>query len=194
MPSNSTPPAAASLADQALITEVRPSPGLWQPSSRALRGMPPDISLGAYTSTSAPTSGTIYVVRVRLDTAGVVSNVIVPITTQAAATPSDCFVGVYDPATLEQLAVSADQSASWVSPGTKTVALAAPTVAQAAGADLYVGFLYVGSSLALRAAAATPLVNLGLQCMGTAGTVQTALPASLGAISASTTPLFFAVS
>jgi hypothetical protein len=164
---------------------------LWTPSGSGFKGWCDNPIL--YTASSAPTSGTIYVVRYRLDANGTLSSVTVPITT-AGASLTNCYVGIYDTSSLAQLAVSTDQSASWGSTGNKTVSMAAATSSRLAGSDVYVAFLYNGTTLALRAATAAPLINLGLSFrQATAGTGQTSLPSTLGTLTGTTTPYFFAV-
>jgi hypothetical protein len=162
---------------------------LWTPSSSSFKGWTDNPLI--YTGAAAPTSGTVYVMRVRLDTTGTISMVTILVTT-AGTGLSNCYAGVYDTSGV-QLGISADQSASWNSTGTKAVSLTSATTSQSAGTDLYVALLYNGSALALRSATAAPIINLWLTRQGTAGTSQTALPSPLGSVPATTTPYFVAV-
>jgi hypothetical protein len=164
---------------------------LWTPSACGFKGWTDNPML--YTTTGTPTSGTIHVARCRLDTTGTLSSATFSVTT-AGGSLTNCYIGIYDVDTLAQLAVSADQSSSWNSTGTKTVSMVSPTSSRSAGSDVYVAFLYNGASMAVRVATAAPLLNLGISYRQlSAGTGQTALPSTLGTLTAVTTSWFFAV-
>lgn len=153
-------------------------------ADRGFKAMPYGIPISSFTATAAFTSGTLYLVRARMETTGTLSAVRVRFTTGGASL-TNCYVGVYSMAgTL--LASSTDQSASWASAGGKSPALAGPTVPIPAGTDVWLALLYNGTSLAGQVTASLPLINDNLVCQGTAGTGLTTLPANLGTISSVT--------
>ena len=97
-------------------------------------------------SGSAPTSGTIYVMKVSAQTGGTVSNIVATITSVAGVslTSGQNFVGLYD-STGTRIAVTADQSSAWTSNGVKAMALTS-SVTIRGGSDYYVALLCNGST------------------------------------------------
>jgi hypothetical protein len=112
------------------------------------------------TTTVAVASGNLVFGRVKLATSGPISSVAVVVTTGGSSLTSS-WVAVWAlDGTL--LGVSADQTTSWQSTGTKTVSLATPTASQSVGATVVAGALAVGTTgPTLRAGTAAASVNLG---------------------------------
>lgn len=191
MPSLRRPAGLQQGTDGILAALDQRSAAVWGPVDHGYLGWTLDPMLAA--STAGLTSGTIYLQAFKLAKAAQISNIVVPITTFVTS-PTNCYVGIYDALSKAQLAVSADQSGSWGTASTKTVALAAATPVLPAARLLYFALLYNGSGLAVRTAAAAATGNTNTISNAwlrgaTAGTGQTALPAALGALTSFTTPL-----
>lgn len=135
-------------------------------------------------ASNATTSGTVYLMKVKIvNRSTVVSNIILGIEAAGATlTAGQNLVGLYN-SSGTRLAVSADQSANWTSTGLKTIALTTPQTL--AVGSYYVAILSVGTTppqFAMGAGGATS-VNAGLST-GTARfltgpSAQTSLPASI---------------
>jgi hypothetical protein len=137
----------------------------------------------------ATTTGSMYMLKLNVQTGGTVSNVIMTVGTTAPAgalTSGQNLVGIYD-STGVRIATTADQTTAWGTSGLKTMALTAPVTLQG-GRDYYIGVL--SNSAAGTAAVfvrtnsgttTTPNANLSnaLQRFSVNGTGQTALPASV---------------
>lgn len=164
---------------------------LWTPGDYGWKGW--SDSPDKFTAAATLAAGTIYVIRCKLDQATAISTVVLRLTT-AGSGLSNCYVGVYDVASLAQLGVSADVSTSLGSPGVKNLALTAPTAAQPAGGHVYVAVLMgSGTALAWQVGVSTAAVNTNITRYGTAGTGQTSLPATLPTPTAAGLPLLSAV-
>lgn len=89
--------------------------------------------------------GTLYLARVHLPVAGSVTNIVCRVSVGGGTlTAGRCFGALYTAAGA-LIGVTADQSGSWNSTGTKTMALAGGPFAQAA-ADYYVGLWWNGTT------------------------------------------------
>jgi lysophospholipase L1-like esterase len=154
----------------------------------------------ASSSGSAPAAGVMATVRLKLAEAlpvGAQVGVELFIAT-AGATLANSFVGLYDANSGALIGSSADQSTAWQSTNVKdaTVTL---TAAKAAGVDMVVGLL-VGSAGTMPQFVRGPgQASAGLisgrsyatrPLFGSAGTGQTALPATLPAVTASSNAYF----
>lgn len=143
------------------------------------------------TSTMAVAAAQLTAGLVKATKTGPISNVIIPISTGHASVTGG-FVAIYalDGTLLGQ---SADQGTSWVTAGTKTVALTAPTASIPAGTLVYAALLPIGGAPTIRAQATAPSVNFGAVrfCYISA---LSAIPSPLGAATASTVPFLLIVS
>ena len=142
------------------------------------------------------TGGTVYLAQLKV-VDRVVSNLVYQVTTAGATlTSGQCFAGLYQNGVL--IGTSADQSGVWNSTGVKTTALVAP-VTPLEGA-VYAAFVFNGTTGPTLSSGATVAgVNAGIAAtasrFGTANTgVTTALPATLGTVSALSASPFVAVS
>jgi hypothetical protein len=136
-------------------------------------------------SASALTAGVMLLSRVLLKTAATITNIIVNITT-AAVGNTNTYVALFD-FTGTQRGVSADQSTSFQSTGTKTVALTTPYAA--AQGSYWVALLVGAASTLPQFSASTSstvpasLANLGLTAStarwATNGSGLTAIPSTL---------------
>lgn len=107
------------------------------------------------------TAGNLYYGMIKIATTGPVSNASIIVTT-GATTPTYGAIALYD-ATGNQLAVSANQSANWVSTGTKVVPFVTPTASLAAGTLIWVALETVGGTgMAVRGLAVGGGLNLNL--------------------------------
>jgi lysophospholipase L1-like esterase len=155
-----------------------------------------------YSSSSgaAPSAGTMATVRLKLAEAlpiGAQVGVELFIAT-AGATLANSFIGLYDANSGALIGSSTDQSAAWQSTNVKDATITL-TAAKAAGVDVVVGLL-VGSAGTMPQFVRGPgQASAGLisgrsyatkPLFGSAGTGQTALPATLPAVSASSNPYF----
>lgn len=139
-------------------------------------------------------SGTVYMIRIDLTTALTLTSVTIGVVTAGATlTAAQNLAGIYD-AAGNRVAVSADQSASWVTNGEKIIPMVA-SYAAAAG-TYYLALLSNGTTpisplRGLSFAALTSLINHGTTAATarwTSGpTAQTTLPATI--TMASRTPL-----
>ncbi len=132
-------------------------------------------------SSSVFTAGVLQLVKVKLGTAAMISNIAIQVAT-AGVTLTNSFLALYDSSGTRQ-GVTADQSSVWTSTGYYAPALVA-SYAAAAGV-YYVGIL-VGSAAtvpALSRASSSTVINAGLTApglrFGTSGTAQTAAPSSV---------------
>jgi hypothetical protein len=129
------------------------------------------------------TTQTVAVARIVLPTAITVTNIaIYAVNAGATLTSGQSFIGLYD-ATGTRQAVSADQSAAWVSSGLKTVAMTTPY--SAAAGTYFVALLCNGTTPmgpARTNSSGAIIANAGLTAatfrFGIAASGQTALPAS----------------
>jgi hypothetical protein len=130
---------------------------------------PPDHGLKAWTfepvgalGGAIPVSGTLQLARVHLPVAATITNIVLNIITAGSTlTSGQCFAGLWTAAGAK-VDVTADQAASWVSTGNKTMALAAGPYSAAAG-DYYIGWWSNGTTNpAFARQGTTVLVNVGL--------------------------------
>jgi len=142
----------------------------------------------AANSTVLTTAGTVYLVKVHLPTAVNITNIVMQVVTAGATlTSGQCFAGIYKNGTL--LGSTADQSTSWNSTGTKTMAISGGSIAVSAG-DVYVAFYYNGTTApAFARSANTSAINAGLAASAaryaSADTARTtSLPSTLGTMTA----------
>jgi hypothetical protein len=134
---------------------------------------------------TAPTSGTVYVMKVSAQSGGSVSNIVLTITSSAGVslTAGQNFAALYD-STGARVGVTADQSSAWTSNGLKTMALVGGPFTLRAGSDYYVALLSNGTTTASFMRSGTnltaPNANQAnaLQRFSTNGT-GTSLPSSL---------------
>lgn len=111
------------------------------------------------------TAGNLYYVMCKMPATDFISNVSVAITT-GATTPTYAALALYDKSG-NQLGVSADQSASWISTGIKVVPLIAPTPVLPAGTLFWVALETVGGTgMTVRDMTAGGGVNTGLTAGG----------------------------
>jgi hypothetical protein len=98
---------------------------------------------------TAPTSGTIYVMKVSAQSGGSVSNIVLTITSSAGVslTAGQNFAALYD-STGARVGVTADQSGTWTSNGLKTMAFTGGPFTIRAGSDYYVALLSNGATTA----------------------------------------------
>jgi hypothetical protein len=133
---------------------------------------------------STITAGVVYLVKVKLYAAATITNVVAYIITlDAGLTSGQCFAGLYN-SSGAQVAITANQSASWATAGFKAMALTTPY--SAAAGDYYVALLANGNTalaFARSTSAGTPVINAGLSAgsyrVCSSGTGQTALPGSI---------------
>lgn len=163
-------------------------PTLWFPVDHGLLSWSFDPAGATGTYTLAP-AGTLYTVDLKVANSQTVSNIVYAVTTAGASlTANQCLVGIYQNGVL--LGTSGNAATAWASAGAFTTALATPVPVQAG--TVTVAFVYNGTTgITLAAGATSVLGNIGLAATqsryGTANTgVTTALPATLGAKSAST--------
>lgn len=99
----------------------------------------------AAAGTIVANGGTLYVIRLKLPVAALVTNIVMEVSTAGATlTAGQNFAALYD-ASRALLAVTADQAAAWASTGLKTMALAAPQAVPAG--YVHACFWTVGSTL-----------------------------------------------
>lgn len=146
-----------------------------------------------------PTAGTVHFARVHLPVAASITNILMFVSTIGAGlTSGQCFAGLYT-AAGSLVASTADQSAAWVSTGTKTMSLSGGAQACAAG-DYLIGFFANGSTLpSFLRGVSQSAVNAGLSAStsryGTAATGQTtAMPGSIGTLAGASNAWWCALS
>lgn len=150
--------------------------------------------------TILPTAGRVEGAVLRLPNAGVVTNLVINVTVAGSTlTANQCLAGLYDSGgTL--IAATADQSGTWNSSGTKTMALASGPYTLQAG--LYFAVFFANGStlptMARAGATSGSLANLGFPAPVSrfffADTGRTtSLPATLGAQTASANAWYFAL-
>lgn len=136
------------------------------------------------------TGGTVYVVALKALNR-VVTNIVIGVQTAGATlTSGQNFAGLYQNGAL--LASSADLSTTWNSTGVKTIPLSNPVLPL--GELVYAAFVFNGTTGPTLGTHGTPLSNAALNNVGLAATVArfgtantgvtTALPATLGTVSA----------
>jgi hypothetical protein len=174
-------------------------PTVWYPIDYGLQSWTVDP---AHANVTFPlgTAGTVYVAQLKV-TGRQITNVAYQVTTAGATlTAAQCFVGVYQNGVL--LGSSASTATAWATLGPQITPLAAPVNPVSEGA-VYVAFVFngtTGPTLAASAATgATNPTNFGLAAgtarFGTANTgVTTALPATLGTVTAITAAPWVALS
>lgn len=141
------------------------------------------------TTTFTLTAGTLYFARVKMTKSSAITNVVLPLSAAGTGlTGGWVAVHAIDGTLLGQ---SGDQSGSWGSAGTKTVALTTPTAAVPAGTTVLVAMLATGTTgPAIRSAVAAAALNVGIPA--TSGyrngtlTGQTAVPSPLPLASTAT--------
>lgn len=135
----------------------------------------------AATGATQLTSGVLYLLKVRIPTPQTITNIITLITTAGATlTAGQNFAALFNSAGT-QVGITADQAASWVSTGIKTMALVTPYVAPAG--HYYIAILTNGTTAPFLARSInTAIANANLPTgsfrFATIGTGQTAVPAS----------------
>lgn len=141
----------------ALDTLARPE---WTAKDHNLLAWTYDGALGV--GGSAVVAGTLNFAKVHLPVPGTVTNVILNVVTVGATlTSGNCIAGVYTAAGAK-IAVTADQSAAWVSTGNKVMALTGGGQQLAAG-DYYVVFWFNGTtSPQMLRTGVTNATNVGL--------------------------------
>lgn len=153
--------------------------------------------VSATASLALATAGTVYVVALKTNPR-LISNIVVGVQTAGGTlTASQCFAGLYQNGAL--LGSTADQSGVWNSTGVKTMPLASPV--NPLGGLVYAAFVFNGTTGPALAHAGAALTNAALDNValaatvarfGTANTgVTTALPATLGAVSALSTATYW---
>jgi hypothetical protein len=116
-----------------------------RPEDHALRAWSTYMALVPNSSTLAA-AGTLAGVRVRRVPVGLLTGLVVTITSAGSSlTAGQCFAAVWNASTKARLAVTADQSTAWASPGVKVMPFAGGPVSWAGG-DLDIGAWYQGSS------------------------------------------------
>ncbi len=97
-------------------------------------------------SGSAPTSGSIFLMKVSAQTGGTINNIVIAITSVAgiSLTSGQNFAGLYD-STGARVGVTADQSSAWTSNGLKSMALTSPVTIRG-GSEYYVALLCNGAT------------------------------------------------
>jgi hypothetical protein len=168
--------------------------------------LPADLGDVAWTAdpylgnaSAALTSGTIYAAEFVLRAAAPVAGIGIQIASAGATlTAGESLLGIYDQATGTQQGVTADQSGAWITTGYKPANLLAAIPSLAAG-KYWAVMLSVGTTPpSPRVAAASSVLSNGaaptLTRSGTAGTGQTALPASgLVVAAANALPIMFRI-
>lgn len=173
-------------------------PGLWSPSNVGMKAWtfdPANVS-----GQSPVTAGALNLSMVYLPDPALITNVVLIVGSAGVTlTASQCFAALYSGAG-NLVDVTADQSTAWASTGVKAMALAAGPVSLAAG-YYYVGLFSNGSTqpsfsrvltAAFVANAGTAAPNLRFATANTGLT--TAMPATLGAQTASGTAYWAALS
>lgn len=132
----------------------------------------------------AATAGRLELMRIYTKSTGTRTKVAISVGT-AGSGMTAAYLGVFDTATGNQLAVSADISSSLTSTGVKSVTMVG-SWASTAGDDIYVGLLCVGGTPASlqRATPSAPVSNAGLNStigyrFGSGPTGLTAMPGSI---------------
>lgn len=173
------------------------SSGSFAPADNNLVAAPfdPANATGTFTLTTA---GTVYVVKAHLPVGGIVTNVVVPVTTAGSVlTSGQCFAGVYQAGTL--IGTTADQATAWASTGALITALTGGPFTLGAG-DVYIAAFFNGTTgPTLSAGNKTVLVNVGLGAtvsrFGTADTGRTtSLAGTLGTIAATPNAIWLGLS
>ena len=141
----------------------------------------------SYQTGQSSASGTVFLTRIAIPRTFVVSTMTIVIATGGAGTGANCYVGLYDATGATRLAVSADQTASWNTPGVKTISLVTPVTVSGGPSAAVLGAVLVGTQYATTpcAFAVTPasqatIANAGFtfRC-GIGPTAQASLPASV---------------
>lgn len=181
-------PADDNAGEKVDVTITAASP--WRPSYNKLKAanMPP----GWASTSRGLTAGNPWVVKVHVDVAATVANMLVGIG-QAGTAISNCFAGLYSADGQTRLGHSADQSTPWATTGPKTMSLTADSAGSlnlTADTDYYALLLVGAQSTVVKFLAAglndgnpsTATIGLvasdGFVNASTAQTVQTALPSS----------------
>jgi hypothetical protein len=137
------------------------------------------------TTGSALTSGTIYLMKISPQYNFTINNVTLVLNGTAATnlTSGQNLVGIYN-SSGTRIAVSADQSSSWLTTGTKTISVGATSLIS--NQDYFIAVLSVGTGTMptmARLSTSSGIVNVGqtnaTQRASVNGTSQTSLPSSL---------------
>ncbi|MFN0088661.1 MAG: hypothetical protein ACKVWR_00105 [Acidimicrobiales bacterium] len=142
----------------------------------------------------AGTSGTLYVVRMRLAEAATISSIVAYVGTAGATlTAAQNLAGLYDAAGV-RLGVTADQSSAWTSTGTKVMALTAPVEVPAG--VYWAALLAVGTTTpAFTRSAGSASASVGQTAapyrFSIAGTGQTSMPATITPGSVTAAPVAY---
>jgi hypothetical protein len=178
-----------------LRAAVTAGSGQWQPSNYGWIAWAYDPA--AVTTTSIPSAGFLYVVGVQIPAATNITNLILSVgALDSGLAAGQNFVGLYQGGSL--LGATADQQTAWSTTGLKTMPIVGGPVAVAAGLA-YVGY-YAGARTTLAFARGGNAVTFpanatGTTRMATANTgLTTALPSTLGALTASGNGVWAAVS
>lgn len=160
----------------------------WTPADHGFLTWTFDPAVVYAAGTALPTAGLMYTTRLHLPVAASVTNIVIYLTGAGVGlTAGQCFAALYRSGTL--IGVSGDQSGTWNSGGTKTMALAGGPYALAAG-DVIVGLWFVGTTgPSVFRGNNTAAANIGLTAtssrFGTADAgLTTTAPNPLGALSA----------
>jgi len=116
--------------------------------------LPADLGYTAWTqdpnscrdNSALTTAGRVQLTRLIRVPAGTITNIeMCVVTAGATLTSGQCFAALYNVATGALLGTTADQSAAWVSAGSKTMAISGGAVSWAGG-DLWVAVFYNGTT------------------------------------------------
>lgn len=160
--------------------------GVWTPGDHGRLAWTCDPALVVSSNTTS--AGQLVFARVHLGQAAPVTNVDLYASTPGSTlTAGQCFAALYDSAGA-LIGVTADQAASWVTGGLKSMALVGGPFVRQPG-DYYIAWWHVGTTgpaWARVANQATGLANLGLSApnnrFGTANTgLTTTAPPTMGA-------------
>ena len=148
-----------------------------------------------------PAQGTLYVVRVHVPVAATVRNILAAITNAGSGLRAgQCFAGLWSASGGARVGVTADQSTGWATTGVKTMALT--STANLAAGDYYIGLYANGTTLPNFARGNNQIggafANAGMSGNFRVATANTGLtttpPATLGALTASSTAWWLALS
>lgn len=155
------------------------------------------------TSSTAPTAGVLYVMRMRVVAAGTTDTVYLAAQT-GGSSPTNGYVGLFN-SSGTQIAVTTNQATSWGTAGHKAISWVTP-VAVTPG-TYYIGLLCGGGTAPAFVRAAqqsggtggSGVANVGMTApfrFGTIGTGQTAMPSSvtLASVAGDNTAFFAAIS
>jgi parallel beta-helix repeat protein len=172
----------------------------WNPSDQGLVTWTMDV-MTATANSILPAQGTLYLVRVHVPVATTARNILAAITSAGSGLrPGQCFAGVWNAAGGARAGVTADQSASWTTTGVKTMALT--SAASLTAGDYYIGLYANGTRLPNFARGNNQIggafANAGMTSNFRVATANTGLtttpPATLGALTASNTAWWLALS